>query len=116
MFNYRRLVVYQRAVEYDELTATLISRVRQFDRSLASHLVRSGNSLLTAIAEGASADQPKMKATSYRNAKREAEECGCCWEKALRRGWTPVRQTSQVMKLADEVASMLAHLITRFDP
>jgi four helix bundle protein len=116
MLNYRRLVVYQRAVEYDELCVNLIPRVRQFDRSLASHLLRSGNSLLTAIAEGASADQPKMKATSYRNAKREAEECACCWEKTLRRAWTPVRPTSQAIKLADEVASMLAHLITRFDP
>ena len=82
MFNYRRLIVYQRAVEYDEIAEPLIARIRQLNPSLANHLERSGNSLLTAIAEGGSADQPKVKAASYRTGKRETEECGICWDKA----------------------------------
>jgi len=114
--QYHRLIVYQRAVEYDRLATKLIPSVRRFDRSLASHLTRSGNSLLTAIAEGASADQPKMKAMSYRTGKREAEECSICWEKSSREGWTPREETQELLNFLDEVARMLGGLIKRFDP
>ena len=116
MLNYRLLIVYQRAVEYDDIANSLLPQLRRFDRSLASHLMRSGNSMLTAIAEGASADQPKMKAGSYRNAKREAEECGIGWEKSARRKWTPYQKTMQAVSKLDEIAKMLAKLIMRFDP
>jgi four helix bundle protein len=115
MLNYRRLIVYQRAVQYDELAERLIRQVQRFDRSLADHLRRSGNSLITAIAEGGSADQPRMKAMSYRVAKGEAEECGVCWEKSVRRGWTPHQETMHALELLDQIASMLAQLIMRFD-
>ena len=97
MFNYRLLIVYQRAVEYDQLACKLLPQLRRFDRSLAGHITRSGNSMLTAIAEGASADQPKMKAASYRTAKREAEECGISWEKSVRNKWTPHHKTMDAL-------------------
>jgi four helix bundle protein len=72
--------------------------------------------LLTAVAEGASADQPKMKAASYRTAKREAEECSSCWEKSARERWTPEATTMQLLAKLDEIARMLGRLIIRFDP
>ena len=114
--QYHKLIVYHRAVEYDSLAVKLIPSVQRFDRSLADHLTRSGNSLLTAIAEGASSDQPKMKAMSYRTGKRESEECSGCWEKTLRLGWTPQAETLKLLSLLDEVARMLGALIIRFDP
>jgi four helix bundle protein len=114
--QYHRLIVYQRAVEYDHLSIKLLAIVQRYDRSLADHLRRSGNSLLTSIAEGASADQPKMKAASYRTAKREAEECSSCWEKSVRERWTPEGSTMQLLGKLDEVARMLGQLIIRFDP
>ena len=116
MLNYRLLIVYQRAVEYDDIANSLLPLLRRFDRSLANHLMRSGNSMLTAIAEGAAADQPKMKAGSYPNAKREAEECAIGWEKSARHKWTPHQKTMQAISKLDEVAKMLAKLILRFDP
>jgi four helix bundle protein len=115
-FQYRRLIVYQKAMMYDEHAARLIPLVRKVDRSLADHLQRSGNSLLTNLAEAASEDRPLMKAAGYRTAKREAEECALAWEKSLRRGITPHDETEQAIELLDECARMLAALIRRFDP
>ena len=113
--QYHKLVVYQRAVQYDEAALPLIARVRRKDPSLADHLTRSGNSLLTSIAEGASADQSKMKATSYRNGKREAEEGAMCWEKAARYGWAERTAVLRAIALLEEVARMLGAMIIRFD-
>ncbi len=115
-FQYRRLIVYQRAMEYDEIAASLIPEVRKHDRSLASHLERSGNSFLTNLAEGASEDRPLMKAASFRVSKREAEECALSWEKCIKRGYTPRDRTEQAIALLDECARMLAALIRRHDP
>jgi len=39
MLNYRLLIVYQRAVEYDEIATKLLPQLRRFDRSLTSHLM-----------------------------------------------------------------------------
>ena len=40
-FSYRKLIVYERALQYDTLVAELIPMIRQQDRSLADHLERS---------------------------------------------------------------------------
>ena len=115
-FSYRKLIVYQRATQYDELASQLIPLVRRHDRSLADHLTRSTNSFLTNVSEGGSEDRPLMKANFYRIAKREAEECALGWDKCLRRGYTPRRQTEQALAYLDECVLMLAELIRRVDP
>jgi four helix bundle protein len=116
VFGYQNLTVYKRALEYDALAAELIPMVRKRDKSLAHHLARSGNSFLTNLGEGASDDRPLVKASHYRIAKREAEECAICWEKSLRRGYTPRDKTERAIALLHECVLMLAALIRRFDP
>ena len=115
-FSYRKLIVYERALQYDTLVAELIPMIRQQDRSLADHLERSTNSFLTNTSEGGSEDRPLMKANFYRVAKREAEECALCLDKALRRGYTPRGKTEQALSYLEECVLMLASLIRRFDP
>ena len=66
-FQFRRLIVYQRACQYDELVQTLIPLIQRRDRNLADHLKRSTNSLLTNLSEAASEDRPLMKAASFRS-------------------------------------------------
>jgi four helix bundle protein len=115
-FDYRRMIVYQRAVEYDDIACDWLDKLRKHDSNLADHAQRSGNSLLSNIVEGCSSDQPKVKAFHYRVAKREAEECAAAFEKALRRKWIPKDQVEKMLGFLDEVVRMLANLIRRFDP
>jgi four helix bundle protein len=115
-FDYHRLTLYERAKEYDEIATRMLPLIRQHDRDLADHLQRSGNSFLTNLAEGAAEDRPKVKAGSYRVAKREGEECAIACETARRRKYLPAELADQGLGKMDECVRMLATLIRRFDP
>ena len=115
-FQFRRLIVYQRACQYDELVQTLIPLIQKRDRNLGDHLKRSTNSLLTNLSEAASEDRPLMKAASFRIAKRETEECALSLDTSLRRKYTPRNTTELALAYLDECARMLASLICKFDP
>src|SRR5688572_1323010 len=114
-FQYERLVVHSKALEYSVLVQPIIEKIRLHDRDMASQLQRSSNSVPTNIAEGASEDRPKIKADRYRTAKREAEESASDLEKACRLGWVTREEIAQCMFLLDEIARMLYSLIKRFD-
>lgn len=73
-FEYRRLIVYQKVLQYRELAAPLLVRIKLVDVDLHNQLRRNGNSMGSNLAEGASEDRPKVKADRYRVAKRETEE------------------------------------------
>ena len=105
-FQYERLVVHSKALEYSVLVQPIIEKIRLHDRDMASQLQRSSNSVPTNIAEGASEDRPKVKADRYRTAKREAEESASDLEKACRLGWVTREEIARCMFLLDEIARM----------
>lgn len=115
-FEYRRLIVHQKLLQYRALAAPLLVRIKLVDVDLHNQLKRNGNSVGSNIAEGASEDRPKVKADRYRIAKREAEEAGMSWESAVASGYLSLEAIDPLLQLLDEIARMLAALIRRFDP
>ena len=115
-FEYRRLVVHQKLLEYRRLAAPLLIRIKLVDVDLHNQLKRSGNSIGSNIAEGASEDRPKVKADRYRVAKREAEEAAMNWESAVASRYLKTPEVEPLHQLLDEIARMLAALVRRFDP
>ena len=115
-FEYRRLIVYQKVLQYRSLAAPLLVRIKLVDVDLHNQLKRNGNSIGSNIGEGASEDRPKVKADRYRISKREAEEAAMNWESAVASGYLKVKQIEPLLELLDEIARMLAALIRRFDP
>jgi len=115
-FQYRRLIIYQRVVQYTTLAQPLIRALMRRDGNLASHIERNGNSIGSNLAEGASEDRPKVKANFYRIAKRETEEAAANWEKAVISGHLSQDQIEPLLNLLDEIARMFAGLIKRFNP
>ena len=115
-FEYRRLIVYQKVLQYRALAAPLLVRIKRVDVDLHKQLKRNGNSIGSNLAEGASEDRPKVKADRYRVAKREAEEAAMNWESALASRYLTVREIEPLLQLLDEISRMLAALIRRFDP
>ena len=115
-FEYRRLIVYQKVLEYRALAAPLLARLKLSDVDLHNQLKRNGNSIGSNIAEGASEDRPKVKADRYRIGKREAEEAGMNWESAVSSGYLAAREIEPLLQVLDEISRMLAALIRRFDP
>jgi four helix bundle protein len=115
-FEYRRLLVYLKYMEYRRLAAGPLVRIKLRDRNLWSQITRNGNSMGSNIGEGASEDRPKVKANSYRIAKREAEEAALNWESAHASGFISRAEMEELLSLLDEIARMLAGLIRRFDP
>lgn len=61
-FEYRRLIVYQKVLQYRALAAPLLVRIKLVDVDLHNQLKRNGNSIGSNIAEGASEDRPRVKA------------------------------------------------------
>ena len=114
-FEYRRLIVYHKVLEYRALAAPLLIRIKLVDVDLYNQTKRNGNSIGSNVAEGASEDRPKVKADRYRIAKREAEEAGMNWESAVASGYLRPAEIDPLLKLLDEVSRMLAALIRRFD-
>jgi four helix bundle protein len=115
-FEYRRLLVYQKVIEYRALAAPLLARIKQVDVDLHNQIKRNGNSIGSNLAEGASEDRPKVKADRYRVAKREAEEAAMNWESAVASRYLTAREIEPLLQLLDEISRMLAALIRRFDP
>lgn len=114
-FQFERLLVHEKALQYCVLVAPVIDKIRLRDRDLANQLKRHSNALPSNIGEGASEDRPKLKADRYRMAKREAEESASSLEKACRLGYVTREEVAPLLKLLDEVARMLFSLIKRFD-
>ena len=115
-FEYRRLFVYQKVLQYRALAAPLLIRIKLVDVDLHHQLKRNGNSIGSNVAEGASEDRPKVKADRYRVSKREAEEAGMNWESAVASRYLTMAEINPLLQLLDEIARMLAALIRRFDP
>jgi four helix bundle protein len=115
-FEYRRLIVYQKIIQYRALSAPLLVRIKRVDVDLHYQIKRNDNSIGSNLAEGASEDRPRVKADRYRVAKREAEEAGMNWESAAASGYLTAREIAPLLQLLDEIARMLAALIRRFDP
>jgi four helix bundle protein len=115
-FEYRRLLVYQKVLEYRAIAAPLLARIKQVDVDLHNQIKRNGNSIGSNLAEGASEDRPKVKADRYRVAKREAEEAAMNWESAVASRYVTAKEIDPLLQLLDEISRMLAALIRRFDP
>src|SRR5688500_8991496 len=107
-FEYRRLLVYQKMLQYRGLAAPLLVRIKRVDVDLHNQLKRNGNSMGSNLAEGASEDRPKVKADRYRVAKRENEEAAMNWESAVSSGYLSVSHVNGLLELLDEIARMLA--------
>lgn len=115
-FQYRRLIVYQKVLEYRRLAAPLLIRIKLVDVDLYNQLKRNGNSIGSNLGEGASEDRPLVKADRYRISKREAEEAAMNWELAVASGYLTVSEIAPLLALLDEIVLMLAALVRRFDP
>jgi four helix bundle protein len=115
-FEYRRLFVYQKVLQYRALAAPLLVRIKLVDVDLHNQIKRNGNSIGSNLAEGASEDRPKVKADRYRVAKREAEEAAMNWESAVASRYLTMREVGPLLQLLDEISRMFAALIRRFDP
>ena len=89
----------------------LIDRARPVAANSASHLERSGESVLFNTAEGIGAFQPKVKIVSYEVAKREANEVRAILRRLDIRKIFTALEIKRAYDLAGAVIGMLTRAI-----
>lgn len=114
-FEYRRLFIYKKVLQYRALSAPLLVRIKLVDVDLHNQIKRNDNSIGSNVAEGASEDRPKVKADRYRVSKREAEEAAMNWESAVASGYLTMEDVEPLLQVLLEISLMLGALIRRFD-
>ena len=90
MLDHEKLDVYQRSVDFLEITKRLIDTVPRGNSDLVDQLRRAATSILLNIAEGSGKPNPADRRRFYMIARGSAMECGAALD------------ACKVLKLADE--------------
>jgi four helix bundle protein len=89
----------------------IVARVKHEAPNPASHLERSGESLLFNLAEGVGAHAPKVKISAYEIAKKEGNEVRAVLRRLVLRRLLTSREIARPYNLATTVMAMLTNAI-----
>jgi four helix bundle protein len=111
MLNFQRLHVYQRAIEFLTLVVELASDVPKGHAERTDQLVRSAESVVRNIAEGAGRWSGRDSAKHYKIARGEAMECAASLDVMKLRRLVREERYATGIRLLESVVSMLTKMI-----
>jgi four helix bundle protein len=111
MLSFQRLHVYQRAIEFLSLTSEIIEQLPKGNGERADQLVRSAESIVRNIAEGAGRWSRNDAARAYKIARGEAMESAASLDVLRLRGALADYQYDRGIVLLEAVVSMLTKLV-----
>jgi four helix bundle protein len=112
-FAFRRLVVYQKALDSVIAASAVASAIPREHMDLRWQLRRAARSVVLNIAEGAGEFSPKEKARLYRIARRSGWETVSAMDVGIREGFLEPSQITNAEHLLQDVAAMLTTMIKR---
>ncbi len=114
--GYRRLDVYQAALELNVLVERLANALPRGNHELADQARRAAMSVVLNLAEGAGEFSPGEKARFYRIARRSATECSAAMDIMRANELVAILPLDEADVLSDRVIAMITKLILRTDP
>jgi four helix bundle protein len=114
MFQHDKLVVYQRAQQFQALADRLAADLPRGRAYLVDQLRRAANSIVNNIAEGAGEFSPLDKGRFYRFALRSATESASLVQQCVALGLSTEERGAEALRVVDEVVAMLTALSRRF--
>lgn len=116
MFDFEKMLVYQRSERLLTETVELAKNIPRGHRQLADQLLRSTSSTCLHVAEGAGEFLPREKARFYRIALRSATESASIIRILHRLEILPRQQYQDSYHALLEITKMLAKLASSFAP
>ena len=111
MLSFQRLDVYQRAIEFLSLVYDIVEQLPKGHAARADHLVRSSESVVRNIAEGAGRWSQADGAKHYKIARGEAMECAACLDVLKLRKLIVSPCCDDGIRLLQAVVAMLTKMI-----
>jgi four helix bundle protein len=112
-FTFRKLIVYQKALDAAVATRSIANRIPRDSSDLRWQLQRAIRSVVLNIAEGAGEYSPKEKARIYRIARRSGWETVGTFDIGIREGFFSTDDVRHVADLLHEVTAMLTAMVKR---
>ena len=111
MLSFQRLDVYHRAIEFLALALDVISELPKGHAERADQLVRSAESVIRNIAEGAGRWSEADSAKHYKIARGEAMECAASLDVMKLRRVVAAQRYEHGIRLLEAVVAMLTKMI-----
>ena len=111
MLHFQRLDVYQRAIEFLALVGDITADIPKGHAERANQLVRSAESVVRNIAEGAGRWSEADSAKHYKIARGEAMECAASLDVMKLRKLVPEQRYETGIRLLEAVVAMLTKMI-----
>ena len=111
LLHFQRLDVYQRAIEFLALVGDITADIPKGHAERANQLVRSAESVVRNIAEGAGRWSEADSAKHYKIARGEAMECAASLDVMKLRKLVPEQRYETGIRLLEAVVAMLTKMI-----
>ena len=111
MLSFQRLHVYQRAIEFLALTTELVESIPRGNADRIDQLLRSSESIVRNIAEGAGRWSQADCAKHYKIARGEAMESAASLDVMRVRGLIETQRYERGLGLVEEIVAMLTTMI-----
>ena len=114
-FPHHRLDVYRVSLELAQLVSVVAGLIPRGRRSLADQMIRSSQSTVLLIAEGANRIHRGDKRHRYALARGECGECAAALEMVAILGLVTSGSIAEALSLAHRAGCMLTKLVQRFE-
>ena len=111
MLSFQRLDVYQRAIEFLSLAYEIVADLPRGNADRADQLVRSAESVVRNIAEGAGRWTEADMASRYKIARGEAMECAASLDVMKLRKVLSDERYARGIRLLEAVVAMLTKML-----
>ena len=110
MLSFQRLEVYQRAIEFLSLAIDIVGELPKGNAERGDQLVRSAESVVRNIAEGAGRWSQADCAKHYKTARGEAMECAASLDVMKLRSLVMADSYAQGIRLLESIVAMLTKM------
>lgn len=111
MHNFRKLLVYQKAIKFTSTSRKVIKRFPKEEMfALISQMRRATDSIPLSIAEGAGNESAKETVKFFGYSIRSAYECLCCLDIAVENEYLKKEDSIIIEEFIDELIKMLVLL------
>ncbi len=110
MLSFRRLDVYQRAIEFLALVTDIVGKLPKGHSERSDQLVRAAESVVRNIAEGAGRWSEADSAKHYKIARGEAMECAASLDVMKLRKVVTAQHYEHGIRLLESVVAMLTKM------
>lgn len=111
MLSFQRLHVYQRAIEFLALATEIVEQMPRGHRQRADQLIRSAESVVRNIAEGAGRWSDADSAKHYKIARGEAMESAASLDVLKLRKLVELRTYQRGLQLLEGIVAMLTKMV-----